>query len=63
MLPPPVEDPSEELISLVYFGEPTHDTVVETFPSCVSEDNPAKYPPILSRTYLDEKMEALVVSA
>lgn len=62
VLPPPLEYPTEELISLVYFGEPTYDTVVETFDSCVSEDNPAKYPPILSRTYLDEKMEALVVN-
>ncbi len=61
VLPPPEELPSEELISLVYFGEPTYDTVVETFPSCISDDNPAKYPPILSRAYLDEKMAALVV--
>jgi len=61
VLPPPVEEPTEELISLVYFGEPTFDTVIETFESCVSSDNPAKYPPILSRTYLDEKMAALVV--
>ena len=63
VLPPPAEAPTEELISLVYFGEPTHDTVVETFDSCVSADNPAKYPPILSRAYLDEKMAALVVDA
>lgn len=63
VLPPPVEKPSEELISLVYFGEPTFDTVVETFDSCVSDENPALYPPILSRTYLDEKMAALVVEA
>lgn len=63
VLPPPAEAPTEELISLVYFGEPTHDTMVETFDSCVSEDNPAKYPPILSRAYLDEKMAALVVDA
>lgn len=63
VLPPPIEEPTEELISLVYFGEPTFDTIVETFDSCVSSNNPAKYPPILSRAYLDEKMAALVVDA
>lgn len=63
VLPPPVEAPTEELISLVYFGEPTFDTMVETFPSCVSAEQPSKYPPILARTYLDEKMAALVVDA
>ncbi len=63
VLPPPAEEPTEELISLVYFGEPTFNTVVETFESCTSATNPAKYPPILSRTYLDEKMAALVVGS
>ena len=62
VLPPPSEAPSEELISLIYFGEPTFDTVIEAFPSCVSTSNPAKYPPILSGVYIDEKMEALVVT-
>jgi isopenicillin N synthase-like dioxygenase len=61
VLPPPAEIPTEELISLVFFGEPSHDTVVETFESCISEDNPAKYEPILARDYLDEKMAALAV--
>ena len=63
VLPPPIEEPTQEMISLVYFGEPTYDTMVETFDSCVSEDNPAKYPPILSRAYLDEKMAALLVES
>lgn len=61
VLPPPAEAPSEELISLVYFGEPNHDAVVETFESCVSVDEPARYEPILACDYLDEKMAALVV--
>ncbi len=63
VLPPPDERPQEELISLVFFGEPSHDTVIETFDSCMSEENPARYPPILARTYLDGKMAALVVDA
>jgi isopenicillin N synthase-like dioxygenase len=61
VLPPPAELPTEELISLVFFGEPSHDTIVETFDSCISDDNPAKYEPIPAREYLDEKMAALMV--
>ncbi|MEO1060880.1 MAG: 2-oxoglutarate and iron-dependent oxygenase domain-containing protein [Actinomycetota bacterium] len=61
VLPPPAEAPTEELISLVYFGEPNHDAVVETFESCTSADRPARYEPILASRYLDEKMAALAV--
>ncbi len=61
VLPPPAEDPREELISLVFFGEPDCDAVVEAFPSCVSADNPAKYPPVRSRDYIIAKMNALAV--
>ena len=61
VLPPPAERPQEELISLVFFGEPNHDAVVEAFDSCVSPTNPARYPPVLSHVYLAEKMDALAV--
>jgi len=61
VLPPPAERPQEELISLVFFGEPNHDVLVKAFDSCVSDTNPAKYPPVLSHTYLAEKMDALAV--
>ncbi len=61
VLPPPAEDPTEELISLVYFGEPNYDVVVEAFPSCVSEEVPAAYPPVPAHVYLAGKMDALVV--
>ena len=61
VLPPPAEHPQEELISLVFFGEPSLDVLVEAFPSCVSAGAPAKYPPVLSHDYLGRKMDALAV--
>ncbi|MEM9714081.1 MAG: 2-oxoglutarate and iron-dependent oxygenase domain-containing protein [Actinomycetota bacterium] len=61
VLPPPVDDPAEELISLVFFHEPDTDAVIEPFASCVDDEHPAKYPPILACDYLAEKMDALVV--
>ncbi|MEM9132297.1 MAG: 2-oxoglutarate and iron-dependent oxygenase domain-containing protein [Actinomycetota bacterium] len=61
VLPPPSEAPTEELISLVYFGEPNHDAVVDAFDSCVGEGERARYDPILASEYLDEKMAALAV--
>lgn len=61
VLPPPAERPHEELISLVFFGEPSLDVSVEAFPSCVSDERPAKYPPVLSHEYLGHKMDALAV--
>ncbi|MEM9606184.1 MAG: 2-oxoglutarate and iron-dependent oxygenase domain-containing protein [Actinomycetota bacterium] len=61
VLPPPASDPDEELISLVFFHEPDHDALVEAFPSCVSDEEPAKYPPVRSSVYLGEKMDALAV--
>lgn len=63
VLPPPAERPQEELISLVFFGEPSLDVVVEAFPSCVSDHNRAKYPPVLSHAYLGQKMDALAVGS
>lgn len=63
VLPPPAERPQEELISLVFFGEPSFDTSIETIPTCVTDDNPARYPPILAGHYLGEKFAALVVNS
>ncbi len=60
VLPPPAENPTEELISLVFFGEPNHDAVVEAFASTTSGDS-AKYPPVLASDYLAAKMDALAV--
>ena len=62
VLPPPATDPTEELISLIFFHEPDHGAVVEAFESCVSADAPAKYAPIVAHEYLAEKMAALSVA-
>lgn len=61
VLPPPAERPQEELISLVFFGEPNHDAIVEAFDTCVSAESPAKYPPVRALDYLAGKMDALAV--
>ena len=62
VLPPPAAAPEEELLSLVFFHEPNHDTVIEPLPTTYSQARPAKYPPVLAGDYLAEKMDALEVS-
>lgn len=62
VLPPPAHEPNEELISLIFFHEPNHDAIVDPVPTCVSESNPAKYPPISANDYLGAKMDALSVT-
>ena len=61
VLPPSVDAPDEELISLVFFHEPDADAKIAPFPTCVSETNPARYDPIMSKDYLAEKFAALAV--
>jgi isopenicillin N synthase-like dioxygenase len=61
VLPPPASKPEEELISLVFFHEPDHDARIEAFPTCVSDDNPARHAPVVAHIYLDAKMDALAV--
>lgn len=62
VLPPPASDPAEELISLIFFHEPDHDTVIEPLPTCVSDEHPPLYAPITAGEYLAMKMDALSVS-
>jgi isopenicillin N synthase-like dioxygenase len=63
VLPPPAERPQEELISLVFFGEPDHDALIQALPTCVSATEPAKHPPVLAHEYLAAKMDALAVGS
>jgi isopenicillin N synthase-like dioxygenase len=42
---------AEERYSVPFFFSVNYDQVVETLPSCVSEGNPAKYPPIRAGEY------------
>ncbi|KAG6723562.1 hypothetical protein I3842_03G214600 [Carya illinoinensis] len=47
----------QERYSIAYFVEPSHDCLVECLPTCKSENNPPKFPPILCRTYLSQRYE------
>ncbi|MFD8394196.1 isopenicillin N synthase family dioxygenase [Streptomyces sp. NPDC059680] len=58
VLPPPVEAPAEELMSLVYFGECTPGTLVESVPAPVGR---VTYPPVDSHVYLREKLDSITV--
>ncbi|RAL45686.1 hypothetical protein DM860_009550 [Cuscuta australis] len=42
----------QERYSIPFFLEPSHDCVVECLPTCQSEENPPKFPPIKCETYL-----------
>jgi len=59
VLPPKVEAPDEELISLIFFHEPDADAIIAPFETCVTDDNPARYEPIAAMDYLAEKFAAL----
>lgn len=45
----------QERYSIAYFLEPSHDCLVECLPTCKSDNNPPKYPPILCRDYLTQR--------
>lgn len=58
VLPPPTDAPAEELMSLVYFGECTPGTIVESVPAPVGR---VAYPPVDSHVYLREKLDSITV--
>ncbi|WP_369391167.1 isopenicillin N synthase family dioxygenase [Streptomyces sp. CG1] len=58
VLPPPVDAPAEELMSLVYFGECTPGTLVESVPAPLGR---VAYPPVDSHVYLREKLDSISV--
>ncbi|MFK0109137.1 isopenicillin N synthase family dioxygenase [Streptomyces sp. NPDC091217] len=58
VLPPPTDTPAEELMSLVYFGECTPGTIVESVPAPVGR---VAYPPVDSHVYLREKLDSITV--
>ncbi|KAH1205257.1 2-oxoglutarate-Fe(II) type oxidoreductase hxnY [Glycine max] len=41
--------------SIAYFLEPSHDCLVECLPTCKSDSNPPKFPPILCHDYLTQR--------
>jgi isopenicillin N synthase-like dioxygenase len=58
VLPPPADAPAEELLSLVYFGECTPGTLVESVPAPVGR---VRYEPVDSHVYLREKLNSIAV--
>lgn len=59
VLPPPADAPAEELMSLVYFGECTPGTRVESVPAPVGR---VPYEPVDSHAYLREKLNSITVT-
>ncbi|KAK8503078.1 hypothetical protein V6N13_025838 [Hibiscus sabdariffa] len=45
----------QDRYSIAYFVEPNHDCLVECLPTCKSENNPPKFPPIRCSTYLSQR--------
>ncbi|KAF8107744.1 hypothetical protein N665_0117s0016 [Sinapis alba] len=45
----------QERFSIAFFVEPNHDCLVECLPTCMSENNPPKYPVIKCSTYLSQR--------
>ncbi|WP_199923890.1 isopenicillin N synthase family dioxygenase [Streptomyces scabiei] len=58
VLPPPADEPAEELMSLVYFGECTPGTVVESVPPPVGR---VAHPPVDSHVYLRAQLDSITV--
>ncbi|KAJ4713837.1 2-oxoglutarate (2OG) and Fe(II)-dependent oxygenase superfamily protein [Melia azedarach] len=42
----------QDRYTIAFFVYPSHDAIIECFPSCKSEENPPKYPPIKSEELL-----------
>ena len=53
--PPIVNGHSDRRLSLVYFCATNYDTLVECLPNCSGPGNPARYPPIVSGRYAEER--------
>jgi isopenicillin N synthase-like dioxygenase len=44
--------------SVPYFFSINYDETVETLPSCITKDNPARYPPLQAGAYVTERLRA-----
>ncbi|CZT45013.1 related to gibberellin 20-oxidase [Rhynchosporium secalis] len=51
---------AKERYSIPLFFSINYDETVETLPSCISEENPSKYPPIKAGTYVLDRLEMTV---
>jgi isopenicillin N synthase-like dioxygenase len=60
VLPPQAAAPDEDLVSLVYFYEANHDTVVEALQPPIGRPN--AYPPVVASAFLRERLDAITMS-
>ncbi|KAG9745345.1 Clavaminate synthase-like protein, partial [Aureobasidium melanogenum] len=51
---------TKERYSVPFFFSINYDQQVETLPSCISDDNPSRYPPIRAGEYILERLKATV---
>ena len=59
VLPPPADEPTEELLSLVFFSEADLSSVVETLPT--AQAGPHRYEPVTAGAFLRGRMDSLTV--
>ena len=59
VLPPAADAPEEDLVSLVYFYEADHDTVVHALQPPIGRAN--DYEPVIARDFLRERLDAITV--
>ncbi|CAN5775350.1 2-oxoglutarate and iron-dependent oxygenase domain-containing protein [soil metagenome] len=53
--PPPGSGPAARRQSIVFFYKPNVDAVIGPIPTCVDDEHPARYAPVLAGDYMDEK--------
>jgi isopenicillin N synthase-like dioxygenase len=61
VLPPPADEPTEELLSLVFFHEANPSTVVESLPT--GKAGPATYEPVTAGDFLRARINSITVAA
>jgi isopenicillin N synthase-like dioxygenase len=59
VLPPQADAPDEDLVSLVYFYEADHDTLVHALQPPIGRPN--EYEPVLAREFLRERLDAITI--
>lgn len=57
VVPPPADTTGAfRRRSIAWFQQPNHDALIEVLPTCVSDDNPARYKPITSGAHMMAKL-------
>ena len=56
---PPARSRAIPRVSIPFFHHPNYDALIECLPSCTDADDPPRYPPVTSGTYLDDRVRAV----